>query len=180
MSIIALKKMKLGVRPLMANIVPIAITILRSKGRYLFMKRRNPPYENLWSMVGGKVDAGEHIQKAAMREVMEETGASSVNNFELCGLVSERLVNGEGKLTAHFLIFVGRAKIDEYIENNREGELALFTLDEIQSRKSEFLPSDLHMFENFLGARTFSGIHEAELIYDGEAYTLSYYRESSP
>lgn len=123
------------------------------------------------------MNAGEHIQKAAVREVMEETGASSINNFELCGLVSERLINGEGTLTAHFLIFVGSAEIDDYKENHREGDLALFTRDEIQSRKSEFLPSDLRMFENFEGSRTISGIHEAELVYDGLSYTLSYYRE---
>ncbi|MHA1936143.1 MAG: NUDIX hydrolase, partial [Candidatus Thorarchaeota archaeon] len=165
---------------IMANIVPIAITILQSKGRYLFIKRRNPPYENLWSMVGGKVDTGEHIKKAAVREIKEETGAPSVNNFELCGLVSERLVNGAGILTAHFLIFVGCGEIDDYKENHREGDLALFTLDEIQSRRPEFLPSDLCMFENFRGSRAISGIHEAELVYDDGSYTLSYYRESSP
>ena len=66
----------------MAKMVPIAITILRCDESFLFLQRRNPPYENLWSMVGGKVTPGEHIQSAAIREVMEETGTPNVINYQ--------------------------------------------------------------------------------------------------
>lgn len=162
----------------MSKIVPIAITILHCGERYLFLKRRNPPYENLWSMVGGKVGLGEHIQSAAVREVMEETGAPEVKNYTYRGLVSERLVESDGSLSAHFLIFVSSAEILSFKENHREGDLALFTEDEIESAKGQFLPSDYHMFNCFKDKGSTGSTFEAELLHDDNGYHLIYYRES--
>ncbi len=160
----------------MTQIVPIAITILKHENQFLFLKRRNPPYENLWSMVGGKVALGEHIQDAAVREVMEETGAPIVSNYEYRGMVSERLVESDGFLSAHFLIFVSFGEIPSFVENHREGMLALFTEEEITLLEPEFLPSDYQMFKCFRerGGQT---LYEAELLHDG-GYHLIYYRES--
>ena len=107
----------------MSTIVPIAISIIRCDNRYLFLKRKNPPYENLWSMIGGKIGIGEHIVDAAKREIMEETGAQEVNSYGYRGMVSERLVLADNTLSAHFLIFVGSAEISDYREDHREGEL---------------------------------------------------------
>jgi 8-oxo-dGTP pyrophosphatase MutT (NUDIX family) len=163
----------------MTKMVPIAITILHCKGKYLFLQRRNPPYENLWSMVGGKVSLGEHIRNAAIREVMEETGSPEVLNYDYRGLVSERLVNPAGILSAHFLIFVNYAEIPSFSENHREGNLALFTEDEIESSKDLFLPSDYHMFKCFKDREMSRSTFEAELLHDDNGYHLNYFRESS-
>lgn len=163
----------------MSKMVPIAITILHCRGRYLFLQRRNPPYENLWSMVGGKVGLGEHIRGAAIREVMEETGASEINNYEYRGLVSERLIEADGTLSAHFLIFVNYAEIQSFNEDHREGRLSLFTEEEIESAKDLFLPSDYRMFECFRDNCQIRTIYEAELLHDDDGYHLIYYRESS-
>jgi ADP-ribose pyrophosphatase YjhB (NUDIX family) len=162
----------------MTKMVPIAITILRCGNRYLFLQRRNPPYENLWSMVGGKVGIGEHIQNATIREVMEETGTPEVKNYEYRGLVSERLVESDGSLSAHFLIFVSYAEIPSFSENHREGDLALFTEDEVVSTKEQFLPSDYQMFKCFKDKESIHSIYEAELLHDDNGYHLIYYRES--
>ncbi|MHA1964616.1 MAG: NUDIX domain-containing protein [Candidatus Thorarchaeota archaeon] len=163
----------------MTKMVPIAISILRCGERYLFLKRRNPPYENLWSMVGGKVGLGEHIRSAAVREIMEETSAPEIKNYKFHGLVSERLVESDGSLTAHFLIFVSSAEIPSFSENHREGDLALFTEDEIESTKEQFLPSDYQMFKCFKSIESTTSTYEAELLHDTAGYHLIYYRESS-
>lgn len=162
----------------MTKMVPIAITLLRCGEHYLFLQRRNPPYENLWSMVGGKVGLGEHIQSAAVREVMEETGTPEVNNYAFRGLVSERLVKSDGTLSAHFLIFVSYAEIPSFSENHREGNLALFTEAEIESQKEQFLPSDYQMFKCFKANVSIQSTYEAELLHDDTGYHLTYYRES--
>ncbi|MHA1588172.1 MAG: NUDIX domain-containing protein [Candidatus Thorarchaeota archaeon] len=162
----------------MAKIVPIAITILRCADQYLFIRRRKPPYENLWSLVGGKVNLGEHIQSAALREVMEETGATRVWNYEFRGMVSERLITSNQELSDHFLIFVSYAEIDDFKDNHREGNLKLFTLDEIIGNDADFLPSDLQMFQSFNVAGGRSGVYEAELLHDGARYHLNYYRKA--
>ena len=163
----------------MTSMIPIVISILRCKGKYLFLKRANYPYENLWSMVGGKVGLGEHILDAAKREVLEETGADSLLNYEDRGIVSERLVRSDGTLVNHFLIFVGHGEIDSFSKSHREGELALFTLDEINSLRSEFLPSDWFMFDCFREASDGSTVYEAELEHDHGLYTLNYYRKAT-
>jgi 8-oxo-dGTP diphosphatase len=162
----------------MSKMVPIVITILAHQDQYLFIQRRNPPYEGLWSLVGGKVDVGEHIVTAAVREVIEETRTKSIDDYEYRGLVSERLVDVDNNLLSHFLIFVGYATIDGFSENHREGDLRLFSMNEIEKMKDQFLPSDYEMFHRFLKPSTQSVVHEVELLYDDKGYHLVYYRES--
>jgi 8-oxo-dGTP pyrophosphatase MutT (NUDIX family) len=124
-------------------------------------------------MVGGKMNLGEHIHDAAVREVMEETGATGVRNYEYRGMVSERLV-----ISAHFLIFVGYAEIDGFKDSHREGDLKLFTFDEVLGKDADFLPSDWHMFQGFNVTAGWSGMYEAELLHDGARYHLNYYRKA--
>ena len=128
-------------------------------------------------MVGGKVNIGEHIREAAIREVMEETGSPKVDDYVYRGLVSERLVDADGTLLSQFLIFVGYAVINEYIQTHREGSLALFSLDEIQENRDQFLPSDYEMFQRFRSKIDEPSVHEVELLYDDKGYHLVYYRE---
>ncbi len=162
----------------MTKIIPIAITILRLDEKYLLLKRRNPPYENLWSLVGGKVDIGEHIPSAAIREVMEETGATTISGYTLKGIVSERLVSPTGSLQAHFIIFVGDAHIDSFTPSHQEGDMALFTHDQINDMEGKILPSDYEMFKRF-NSQSHDNLayHEAELVQEDGVYHLNYYRE---
>jgi 8-oxo-dGTP diphosphatase len=44
--------------------------------RLLLIRRRNEPGAGLWSLPGGRVEAGETDQQAVVREVAEETGLS--------------------------------------------------------------------------------------------------------
>lgn len=128
-------------------------------------------------MVGGKITPGEHIQAAAIREVLEETGADSVVEYQYRGFVTERLIESDGSLSAHFLIFVGHARIQNFDESHREGELALFSLEDIDMMKDSFLPSDYRMFHSFLGTENPTSMYEAELLRSDKGYHLVYYRE---
>ncbi len=161
----------------MSVVLPIAITILRCKGQYLFLKRARAPYEGLWSLIGGKVKPGEHIGTAASREVMEETGASSLNHQQHRGIVSERLVDANGSLLSHFLIFVGFAEVDRYEPKSIEGDLSLFNEEQIEQERDVFLPSDLCMFRHFKSKTKCATLCEAEMVRDN-GYRLVYFRES--
>jgi len=128
-------------------------------------------------MVGGKINIGEHVREAAIREVMEETCSPKVDDYVYRGIVSERLVDADGILLTQFLIFVGYATINEYTQTHREGNLALFSLDEIQEKKDQFLPSDYEMFQRFMNKIGKPLLHEVELLHDDKGYHLVYYRE---
>jgi ADP-ribose pyrophosphatase YjhB (NUDIX family) len=45
-----------------------------SAGRLLLIRRGHAPHAGLWSLPGGRVEAGETPEEAVRREVLEETG----------------------------------------------------------------------------------------------------------
>jgi ADP-ribose pyrophosphatase YjhB (NUDIX family) len=45
-----------------------------AEGRLLVVRRGRPPGEGLWSIPGGRVEAGESDAEAVVRELSEETG----------------------------------------------------------------------------------------------------------
>ena len=58
-------------------------------GNLLLVRRRNEPGIGSWSVPGGRVEPGETIQEAVVRELLEETGVEGVC-MGLVG-VSERI-----------------------------------------------------------------------------------------
>lgn len=65
-----------------------ATVVVERDDRVLMVRRAIQPGIGLWSLPGGYVDRGEVVEKAAAREVLEETGLH-VNITGLLGLFSE-------------------------------------------------------------------------------------------
>jgi len=61
--------LELAVRPVVATIATVI-----HEGRILLVRRANPPDAGRWGFPGGKIEAGETIESAAIRELLEETG----------------------------------------------------------------------------------------------------------
>lgn len=60
--------------PPRAEIPCVGALVWDADGRLLLVRRRNPPGAGLWSLPGGRVEAGEDDPAAVEREVAEETG----------------------------------------------------------------------------------------------------------
>jgi 8-oxo-dGTP diphosphatase len=57
--------------------VPCVGGVIRdAAGRLVLIKRRNEPGAGLWSLPGGRIEAGETDEQALVREIREETGLS--------------------------------------------------------------------------------------------------------
>ncbi len=52
----------------------IAGVVIKKDSKYLLVQQRQPKAYGLWDFPAGKVDAGETIEQAAIREAKEETG----------------------------------------------------------------------------------------------------------
>jgi 8-oxo-dGTP diphosphatase len=58
------------------------IAIFRKNGNVpeiLLIRRKNPPYQGMWSIPGGFMEIDETLEQTAARELEEETGLKGVN-----------------------------------------------------------------------------------------------------
>lgn len=150
-------------------VVSTLIRRVREAGepRYLLIKRRHEPYIGRWALVGGKVEFGETLAAAAVREVAEETGL--VATFVgLRGIVNERLApDGPLGAAGHFLLFVCAVSAPDGVARERqEGAVAWFSHAEIDNLYAQdaIIPSDYAMFEQFTHDPGSLPYYEAEMI----------------
>jgi 8-oxo-dGTP diphosphatase len=67
---------KAKARALARPVLAASIAVFRD-GKVLLATRTKPPADKLWSLPGGKVEAGETLEEAALRELEEEVGVTA-------------------------------------------------------------------------------------------------------
>lgn len=129
--------------------ITVAVSALIYDNNILLIKRKKQPYAGYWALPGGKIEAGEHIKDAALREIKEETGITA-DYVKLNGSFSE-LINGGKKEYTSFLVFVSTLKPhhNNQIEGD-EGKLSWFDLDNIKQYKNNILPSDFLIIKEMI------------------------------
>ncbi|MGE8691474.1 MAG: NUDIX hydrolase [Achromobacter sp.] len=83
--------------------IPATIAAVVRDGHVLLVRRANPPDMGRWAFPGGKIDAGERLEAAAARELLEETGvcAEPLQVFDAVDVFDR---DDAGALRRHFIL----------------------------------------------------------------------------
>jgi len=91
-------------------VVGIGAIVWNARGEVLLIRRANRPRQYEWSLPGGKVEFGEALRTAILREVREETGLE----VEIIGLVDvAELFSDEhmGRAAMHYVLIDYNARV---------------------------------------------------------------------
>ncbi|WP_454916133.1 NUDIX hydrolase [Xanthobacter sediminis] len=94
--------------PALRPILAASVAVFRGP-LVLLARRGEGPGAGLWSLPGGRVEAGETLADAARRELREEVGVEA----ELVAVAATREIirrDGDGRLTAHFVVVAHGAR----------------------------------------------------------------------
>ena len=113
-------------RPVLAA----SVAVFRD-GRVLLARRANAPLKGLYSLPGGKVEIGETMREAALRELMEEVGV--VARIACFNDHVEAITRSEGGVQSHYVIasFAARWVSGEPRTSADAEEVAWVGVDEI-------------------------------------------------
>ncbi len=112
--------MKPPVTPLLTADIIIEL-VDRDNRPIVLIERKNPPYG--WALPGGFVDRGERVEKAAIREALEETGLV-VRLKQLLGCYSDPARDTRGHTAS--VVYVGEA-CGEPLAQDDAAAVGLFT-----------------------------------------------------
>ncbi|MBI2326828.1 NUDIX hydrolase [Candidatus Curtissbacteria bacterium] len=159
----------------MNQILNIVASPVIYKDKFLLIKRIKEPYFGLWCLPGGKMEYGETIEEAIIREIKEESSLD-IKFIALRGAVEEILYKGKSKI-GHFMIWVCETRAQENTaQTKNEGEVRWFTKKELPKIKVHAVPSDYRMIETFfLKKKKNLKIHKSKMRSDGKNYILEYF-----
>jgi ADP-ribose pyrophosphatase YjhB (NUDIX family) len=109
LTLVPFPKARVDARPVLAA----SIAVFRDDGMVLIATRTKPPANGVWSLPGGKVEPGETLEAAALRELTEEVGVTArILGFNRHVEIIQREVaeaGDAGRVSHHFVVasFVG-------------------------------------------------------------------------
>lgn len=157
-------------RPLHVVVSPIIY-----EDKTLLIKRTKEPYTNFWALVGGKIEIGENIEVAIIREIKEETGLKS-SFVAIRGVVYETLYKGK-KPHEHFLIWACETQIDSnQAREQNEGEVKWFTNTDLVKHQKRIVPSDFAIIKTFFfGRKQKIKLHASTMRSKKNKYVLEFF-----
>ncbi|MEL6665180.1 MAG: NUDIX hydrolase [Pseudomonadota bacterium] len=115
--------------------VPAVGVVCFRDEQVLLIRRGTPPKQGEWSMPGGRVEPGEPVRTAALRELKEETGVDAVL-VDLVDVVDAVFQNRSGDLiTRHYVLidFVAQWQSGEPVAGDDAADARFFHLSDLAS-----------------------------------------------
>lgn len=114
-----------------APVVGVGGVIVRD-GRALLVRRGHAPRQGEWSLPGGVVELGEHLDEAVRREMAEETGLL-VEVGPIVETFDRVHRDAEGRVRFHYVIvdYLCRAPVGEARAGSDAAAVAWVTPDEL-------------------------------------------------
>jgi 8-oxo-dGTP diphosphatase len=119
---------------------PAAIAVVEHEGKFLLVRRANPPDPGRWGFPGGKIEWGETAAQAAMRELAEETSivAQALGAFDCVDVIKPDSADGPG----HHYVLVAvacRYVSGTAVAADDAAAAKWVTLEEIEAKSMDFL-----------------------------------------
>ncbi|HEV2575384.1 NUDIX hydrolase [Methylocella sp. CPCC 101449] len=120
--------------PAVRRPIPAVLAVVIRDNRVLLVRRANPPDVGLWGFPGGKIDLGETIEAAAVRELFEETSVRG----EACDVVTavDALdLDADRNIRHHYILVAVRCRwiSGTPVAGDDALEAAWFDLDTLES-----------------------------------------------
>lgn len=122
--------------------------LIEKDGKYLLGKRNKQNYLNFWVIPGGKVEWGETLEQAGIREIKEETGL----DVEIIKLICwKEIINVKDDYHRIVFFHFGKLKHNDYAIRPTDdiSDVKFFTIDEL--KKLEPLAESAKYVFNLIG-----------------------------
>lgn len=154
----------------MSGPLSVAVGVVIQDGNVLLINRERGEYTDKWALPGGKIETGEHVDEAVVREVREEAGIGT--RFETYeGIVSEQLLDGD-TITNQFVLHICRlSPLEKGLSSGDEGETRWVSMEDIGSYEGSIVASDYRILQECIEDR-FSGCYQCRIDETGDRHSL--------
>ena len=104
----------------------VLLTDVLPHPQVLLIRRKNPPYKNLWALPGGFLEMDESLQESAHRELLEETSISNVHLTQI-GAFGDPDRDPRGRVITIAYLGIVKSEQQEAVAGSDASDVAWFS-----------------------------------------------------